>query len=72
MQSAYQLVKDKRPVISPNLNFMGQLVTFEQELNRKQDLVLKISEQEKLTEEFQAPLSQSEWAHPMMGVVIQR
>ena len=29
MQAAYQYVKERRPASSPNLNFMGQLVAFE-------------------------------------------
>lgn len=31
---AYKFVKSKRDVVSPNLNFMGQLMTFEEALNK--------------------------------------
>ncbi|XP_070578410.1 dual specificity protein phosphatase 10-like [Ptychodera flava] len=33
MTDAYQYIKHKRPIISPNLNFMGQLMEFESALN---------------------------------------
>ena len=57
MQSAYQFVKEKRPAISPNLNFMGQLVEFERELElNPQPLSFQLNDylptsaQEKLSE----------------------
>ena len=38
MADAYKFVKTKRSIISPNLNFMGQLWEFEQVLNNEAKL----------------------------------
>ena len=64
MQTAYQLVKDKRPAISPNLNFMGQLVSYKKELHKDREIrdlnfFLLSDDQEKLTELFQVSHSKS-------------
>ncbi|XP_047144875.1 dual specificity protein phosphatase 16 [Hydra vulgaris] len=39
LDNAYRYVKNKRPTISPNLNFMGQLMQYEEILQQKKNLL---------------------------------
>ena len=59
LQDAYQFVKDKRPAISPNLNFMGQLVQFEKELLSSPNNSLKLDIEVYLPTSRQIELSEA-------------
>ena len=54
LSSAYEFVKNKRPCISPNLHFMGQLLEFQRQLQESH------KEQESCTEDNSANISARE------------
>jgi len=48
-EEAYRFVKEKRPTISPNFNFLGQLIEFEKELRDRGRVTAKASQPAKTT-----------------------
>lgn len=56
LSRAYEFVKQKRPCISPNLHFMGQLLEFEKKLQEPGEVKMEPRTDDKADSDVDAPL----------------
>eukprot|EP01137_Pigoraptor_chileana_P002504 Opistho-2@2332 len=66
LDDAYSFVRERRPMIAPNLNFMGQLLELQEELKRQADEILGgASDPFETVQEAQQPPPLPQFAQPV-------